>query len=179
MSRIPHAKREELSPEHQQIWDHIHAARSGGGGPYSMLLHVPALAGYVAATEDYFRLDSTLSDADREIVILAAARELGAHYPWMRHEARARQVGVRPEVIETLRAKGSLAGFTPREKLLAEIPLSLLRKHGLSNELFARAELELSRRQLVEVIALIGHYSTIGFVANTFEIPAPAGSRTF
>ena len=179
MSRIPHAKRDELSPEHQQIWDHIHAVRSGGGGPYSMLLHVPALAGYVAATEDYFRLDSALSDADREIVILAAARELGAHYPWMRHEARARQVGVRSEVIETLRAKSSLAGFTPREKLLADIPLSLMREHGLSDELFARAERELSRRQLVEVIALVGHYSTIGFVANTFQIPAPEGSRTF
>lgn len=179
MSRIPHAKRNELSPEHQQIWDHIHAARSGGGGPYSMLLHVPSLAGYVAATEDYFRLDSALSDADREIVILAAARELGAHYPWMRHEARARQVGVRPEVIETLRAKGSLAGFTPREKLLADIPLSLVREHGLSDELFARAERELSRRQLVEVIALVGHYSTIGFVANAFDIKAPEGSQTF
>jgi 4-carboxymuconolactone decarboxylase len=179
MSRIPHAKREELSPEHQQIWDHIHAVRSGGGGPYSMLLHVPALAGHVAATEDYFRLDSALSDADREIVILAAARELGAHYPWVRHEARARQVGVRPEVIETLRAKGSLTGFAPREKLLVDIPLSLVREHGLSDELFSRAEQELSRRQLVEVIALVGHYSTISFVANTFEIPAPAGSQTF
>jgi len=179
MSRIPSAKREELSPEHQQIWDHIHAARSGGGGPYSMLLHVPALAGYVAATEDYFRLDSALSDADREIVILAAARELGAHYPWMRHEARARQSGVRLEVIETLRAKGSIAGFTAREKLLAEIPLSLLRDHRLPDELFSRAERELDRRQLVEVIALVGHYSTIGFVANAFELPAPAGSQTF
>ena len=179
MSRIPHAKRDELSPEHQQIWDHIHAVRSGGGGPYSMLLHVPALAGYVAATEDYFRLDSALSDADREIVILAAARELGAHYPWMRHEARARQVGVRSEVIETLRAKSCLAGFTPREKLLADIPLSLMREHGLSDELFARAERELSRRQLVEVIALVGHYSTIGFVANTFGIKAPEGRQTF
>ena len=179
MSRIPSAKREELSPEHQQIWDHIHAARSGGGGPYSMLLHVPALAGYVAATEDYFRLDSALSDADREIVILAAARELGAHYPWMRHEARARQAGVPSEVIETLRAKGSIAGFAAREKLLAEIPLSLLRNHRLPDELFSRAERELDRRQLVEVIALVGHYSTIGFIANAFELPAPAGSQTF
>ena len=179
MSRIPSAKREELSTEHQGIWDHIHAARSGGGGPYSMLLHVPALAGHVAATEDYFRLNSALSDADREIVILAAARELGAHYPWMRHEIRARQAGVRAEVIETLRAKGSLAAFTPREKLLAEIPLSLAREHGLSDDLFARAERELTRRQLVEVIALVGHYSMIGFVANTFAIKAPEGSQTF
>lgn len=179
MSRIPRAKREELSPEHQQIWDHIHAARTGGGGPYSMLLHVPTLAGHVAATEDYFRLNSALSDADREIVILAAARQLGARYPWMRHEIRARQAGVRNEVIETIRAKGSFAGFTPREKLLAEIPVSLTREHGLSDDLFARAERELTRRQLVEVIALVGHYSMIGFVANTFDIKAPEGSQTF
>jgi 4-carboxymuconolactone decarboxylase len=179
MSRIPHAKRDELSPEQQKIWDHIHAVRTGGGGPYSMLLHVPALAGHVAATEDYFRLDSALSDADREIVILAAARELGAHYPWVRHEARARQVGVRTEVIETLRAQGSRAGFTPREQLLTDIPLSLVREHGLSDELFARAERELNRRQLVEVIGLVGHYSTISFVANTFQIPKPEGSQTF
>jgi 4-carboxymuconolactone decarboxylase len=179
MSRIPSAKREELSTENQKIWDHIHAVRTGGGGPYSMLLHVPPLAGHVAATEDYFRLNSALSDADREIVILAAARELGAHYPWMRHEARARQAGVRNEVIETLRAKGSVAGFTPREKLLAEIPLSLMREHGLSDDLFARAQVELNRRQLIEAIALVGHYSMIGFIANTFQLPAPAGSRTF
>ena len=179
MSRIPSAKREELSAEHQQIWDHIHAARSGGGGPYSMLLHVPTLAGHIAATEDYFRLHSTLSDADREIVILAAARELGAHYPWMRHEIRARQAGVRGEVIETLRAKRSIAGFTPREKLLAEIPLSLMREHRLSDDLFARAERELSRRQLIEAIALVGHYSAIGFIANAFDLKAPEGSQTF
>jgi len=52
MSRIPRANREALSPEHQQIWDRINAARSGGAGPYSMLLHVPVLAGHLAATED-------------------------------------------------------------------------------------------------------------------------------
>jgi hypothetical protein len=86
---------------------------------------------------------------------------------------------VRNEVIETFRAKGSLASFTAREKLLAEIPLSLVREHGLSDDLFARAQGELNRRQLIEAIALVGHYSMIGLVANTFQIPAPAGSRTF
>ena len=179
MSRIPKANRESLSTEQQKIWDHIHAARKGGGGPYSMLMHVPELAARVAATEDYFRLESALSDADREIVILTAARELGAHYPWVRHEARARQTGVRDEVIETIRAKGSFTGFTPREKLLAEIPLSLMRDHGLSDDLFGRAQRELNRRELIEVVALVGHYSTIGFIANSFDIEAPAGSHTF
>lgn len=80
MSRIPRARREDLSPEHQKIWDHIHAVRSGGGGPYSVLLHSPAMAQHLAATEDYFRTSSLLPDADREIIILTAAREVDARY---------------------------------------------------------------------------------------------------
>ena len=96
MSRLPRAKREELSPEHQKIWDQINAARSGGGGPYSMLLHSPAMAQHIAATEDYFRTSSLLPDADREIIILTAAREVDARYAWSRHEVRAHKVGIRP-----------------------------------------------------------------------------------
>jgi 4-carboxymuconolactone decarboxylase len=178
MTRIPRATRDELSAEDQQIWDRIHAARSGGG-PYSMLLHVPALAGCLAETEDYFRLRSALPDADREIIILTAAREMEAHYPWTRHEIRAHNAGVRPEVIETIRSKGSFEKFTAREKFLSEFTLSLLREHRLSDALFARAEREFTRRQLIEAVGLVGHYGTIGMVVNVFEVPAPEGSKTF
>ena len=84
MSRMPRAQREDLSADHQKIWDHINTARSGGGGPYSMLLHSPAMAQHFAATEDYFRNNSLLPDSEREIIILTAARERtesrGAHY---------------------------------------------------------------------------------------------------
>jgi 4-carboxymuconolactone decarboxylase len=179
MTRIPRATRDQLSAEDQPIWDRIHAARSGGGGPYSMLLHVPALAGRLAETEDYFRLHSALPDADREIIILTAARELEAHYPWTRHEIRAHHAGVRPEVIETIRAKGSFEKFSVHEKFLAEFTLSLLREHKLSAELFACAEQELTRRQLIEAVGLVGHYGAISLVVNVFEVPAPEGSKTF
>jgi hypothetical protein len=37
----------------------------------------------------------------------------------------------------------------------------------------------LSRRQLIEAIALVGHYSAIGFVVNAFDVKAPEGSKTF
>jgi len=105
MSRLPAVKREDLTSDHQQIWDRIHAKRSGGGGPYSMLMHSPAMADHLAATEDYFRDHSLLADADREIIILTAAREVDARYAWSRHEIRAHNVGIRPEVIEALRTK--------------------------------------------------------------------------
>ena len=179
MSRIPRANRDDLTPEQQKIWDHIHAARSGGGGPYSMLLHVPALAGHLAATEDYFRLNSALPDADREVIILTAARRLGAHYPWMRHEIRAHKANIAGDVIEALRADAPLEQFGGRQRLLVELTGTLLRDQRLPDELFARAEKELGRTQLIETIALIGHYFTIGLVVNAFEVKAPEGSKTF
>ena len=179
MSRVPAVTRESLSPENQVIWDRITAHRSGAGGPYSVFMHLPALADRVASVEDYFRFNASLPTVDKELVILAVARELGAHYPWTRHERRAREANMRAELLETLRANGPVDRMTPRERLLVEIVRSLLRERGLSEELFARAQKELSREQLVETIALIGHYSTVGYVVNAFDVKAPEGSRTF
>ena len=179
MSRIPAASRDGLSPQDQNIWDRIAAVRTGMGGPYSMLMHVPALAERIAATEDYFRFNSGLADSDREIIILATARELGAHYPWTRHEIRARKAQISDEVIEAIRQEAPLTGLSPRQTLLVEIARALLRGHQLSGELFTRAESELGRKQLVEVVALIGHYSTIGFVVNSFDVEPPPGVKTF
>ncbi len=179
MSRLPVVNREALSPEDQAVWDRIAAVRTGVRGPFGVLIHVPALADRVAALEDYFRFNAALPAADRELVILAAAREMGARYAWTRHEARGRQVGTRSEAIEAVRANGALAGLTPRERLLVEIVRALLRGRTLPEELFARGLAELGRQQLVETVALTGHYSLIGLVVNGFDVAPPDDSRTF
>lgn len=179
MSRLPRAKREELSPEHQTIWDRINAARSGGGGPYSMLLHSPPMAQHFAATEDYFRTSSLLPDADREIIILTAAREVEARYAWSRHEVRAHKAGIRREVIEALRAQAPAEQFTGKERLLVEFTRTLMQQHTLPAELFARMEQEFGRAKFIEAVGLLGHYITIGTVIRLFEVEPPAGTRTF
>lgn len=183
MSRLPNVTRDGLSPEDQKIWDRIAAVRvgvrTGAGGPFGVLMHLPALADRVAALEDYFRFDAALPAVDRELVILAAAREMGARYAWVRHEARGREVGTRTEAIETVRANGSLDKLTPRERLLVEIVRSLLRERRLSDELFAHALAELGRQQLIETVTLTGHYGLVALVVNGFDVPPPIGSVTF
>ena len=86
---------------------------------------------------------------------------------------------MRSDAVEALRVNKVLDALTPRERLLVEIVRSLLREHRLSDELFSRGLAELGAEQLVETIALIGHYSLIGSVVNAFGIAAPAGSVTF
>lgn len=179
MSRLPPVSRDALSLENQAVWDRIAAVRTGVRGPFGVLIHVPALADRVAALEDYFRFDAALPAADRELVILATAREMGARYPWIRHEARGREVGTRTEAIEAVRANGTLEGLRPRERLLVEIVRGLLRSRVLSDELFASGLAELGRQQLVEAVALAGHYSLIGLVVNGFDVAPPDDSSTF
>ena len=119
MSKLPNATREAMTPEQQKIWDKIHEGRTGGGGPYSMLMHSPEMAQHFAATEDYFRNNSLLPDADREMIILTAAREVEAHYAWTRHEIRAHKVGVKPEVIEAIRAHARSDSNSPAQNKTA------------------------------------------------------------
>ena len=178
--RLPPVKREELSPENQERWDRIMAGRSsGGGGPYSALIHAPKLADQLSTVENYFRKESALAEPDREIIILSVVREFEAHFPWTRHELRAHQVGVRDEVIETLRAKGSLEKLNPRERLIVEMVRSLLREHHLPKAVFTLGLADLGPERMVELVGLVGHYVMISCAANTFEISAPEGSKTF
>jgi 4-carboxymuconolactone decarboxylase len=179
MSKLPNATRDGLSAEQLQIWDRIFEGRTGGGGPYSMLMHSPAMAQHFAATEDYFRNHSLLPDADREIIILTAAREVSAHYAWTRHEIRAHKVGIRPEVIEALRARADVDKFSAKEKLLVEFTRTLMNRHELPEKLFAQMENEFGHAKFIEAVGLLGHYITIGTVIRMFDVRPPAGTKTF
>jgi 4-carboxymuconolactone decarboxylase len=173
MARLPAADREALAPEDQAVWDRIAAVRSGVRGPYGVLMHVPPLADRIRALEDYFRFDADLPGPDREVVILVAAREMEARYAWARHEHRAQEEGTRQEVVNAVRTGASLEGLTRRERLLVEITRALLRSRQLTDAQYAEALAELGERQLIELVALAGHYSLIGLTLGAFEVPQP------
>ena len=180
MSRLPTMDRESLSPEDQTIWDGIAANRRGGvRGPYAALMHVPKLAHQVAALQDYFTENARLPAADRELVVLATAREMGAHFAWARHEERGIEVGTRFEAIDAVRAAGGLDALTAHERLLVELAHALLRTRALPRTLYDRALAELGQTQLIETVTLVGYYSLIGVVINGFEVPPPEGVPTF
>jgi hypothetical protein len=72
-----------------------------------------------------------------------------------------------------------LEQLTIRERLLVEIVRTLLRTHTLPEALYRQALAELGRQQLIEAIALAGHYSLIGLTVNAFDVAPPDNSSTF
>ena len=180
MSRAPEASRESLSPRGQQAWDHIAGTRGGVAGPYQVLIQVPALAERVADLGTYLRFEGLLAGADRELAILVVAREIGSRYEWVGHAAIARREGVRPEAIEIVRTQGSPDGLSGRERLIVELVRTLHREHRIPDELFAAAEAELGREQLVELVGLAGYYGLIALVLVGYQVePKADGARPF
>jgi 4-carboxymuconolactone decarboxylase len=176
MTRVPEPKREDLSPEGQKAYDAIAASRGRVGGPFQVLLHHPVLAERVAAVGHELRFNGTLPGADRELGILAAGREVGALYEWAAHEPLALREGTRAEAIAVVKEQRPTDGLTPREGLIIDTVRALFREHRLSDDLYARAEGDLGRQTLVELVTLAGYYGLIGFTLNAFDVDLPVGA---
>jgi len=54
----------------------------------------------------------------------------------------------------------------------------LLREHRLTDAQFARAEAELGRRALLELVTLAGYYGMIAGILNAYEVDLPAGATS-
>jgi hypothetical protein len=60
-----------------------------------------------------------------------------------------------------------------------EFTRTLMNRHELPDELFARMEKEFGHAKFIEAVGLLGHYITIGTVIRMFDVRPPAGTTTF
>ena len=104
---------------------------------------------------------------------------MNVRYPWSRHEIRARQVGMRAEALETLRADAPLDALNDHERLIVEMTRALLHERRMPEEMFVRARAELGEQRLVETVGLVAHYNFISLVARTFDLDVSQGTVTF
>ncbi|HEY7142134.1 MAG TPA: carboxymuconolactone decarboxylase family protein [Methylomirabilota bacterium] len=176
MTRVPEPSREQLDPSTRAIYDRIAATRGGLRGPYGVLLNHPALCEHVAALGEQLRFHSVLSGADRELAILAAGREAESPYEWAAHEPIALREGTRPEAIAIVRDGAPTRGLRPREALIVDTVRAIYRAHRLSSDEFTRAEAELGRQRLIELVTLAGYYGMIAGILNAFEVDLPPGA---
>jgi 4-carboxymuconolactone decarboxylase len=174
MARLPRPKHEDLPPEAETAWK-LSANPDGSlRGPHNALLYVPPISERVAELGDHLRNHGALSGPERELAIIATAREGEARFAWQAHEAAGRREGMRPEAIEVVRSLGPVDALTPREQLIIRVARSLAREHGLSDSLFEEARAEFGTERLVELVALCGYYRLVGYVLNAFQVDLPA-----
>jgi 4-carboxymuconolactone decarboxylase len=174
--------RESLDAAGQAVWDdRIKQVGNVPTGHFNVMMYAPELSNRVAKLESYFRFDATMSKKEREFVTLCVVREGEARFGWGRHEPRAKELGVAPEVIDLVRNKAPLEKFPDEYKLLVEFARELAgTRKPLPEELFNRAKAAWGERKTIEMIALIAHYTLVGVLINGYAVEArPGDGLTF
>ena len=182
--RFPFLTRDQLTPEAQDIWDRRCAAVNAKalGGHFNVMMHSPGLCDKVSELEGYFRFDAGLSKHDREFITIVVLRKAAARFAWARHEQRSIQDGVPADVVELIRRQAPLAGTPEPYRLMTEFARTLtFATEELPRDLFERMIAAKGMPWVLNVIALVGHYSLVATTIHGFGIHAreEVDGRTF
>ncbi len=179
MVRVPYISREDLPADKRAVYDHIERTRGGIDGKgmpnsFRLLLNSPDAAEAVGGLGEHVRLRSKLNPAIRETAILGVARALNSQYVWAHHEPVARSVGVRPQVIESIRQGRAPMGLPPKEGVFAQAGKEFVRSGALSERTFQAVEHLLGPQGAVELVIVIGYYVMLNSVLASLGIELDA-----
>ena len=164
----------ELPADRHAEFDRIVEILHRVGGPFGVLMYSPGLAQKVCEAGAHVRLNSTLKPVERELAILAVAREKDAAYEWASHVRTGRQQGMREEAIKAVRNRGDVSQLEPDERDIVTFVRQLLRTNRVEQALFDQLMQRHGERWLVELAATVGQYQYISAINNTFDLQPAA-----
>jgi 4-carboxymuconolactone decarboxylase len=175
---MPRAKvitsKADVAPDGQAAADAVLKIFGHIRGPFSVLLHSPALAEKLAPMVGFVRDDTIVEPPLRFAAILAAARECDAPYVWAAQVAQARKHKIREELIDHIRARGDPAKLPAQERDVMNYALQLTRTHRVDQALFDTLNKRHGVKWLVELTAVLNFFVFVSGIANAFEVDVPA-----
>ncbi|TVS02822.1 MAG: carboxymuconolactone decarboxylase family protein [Rhodobacteraceae bacterium] len=139
---------------------------------YRVMAHHPALLRAWEALRMHVVTQNALGRVRAEIVILRLAHRLGSSYEWNQHVVRGLRLGLSAARITAL--EGPLSGMPEEDALLAGAVDSLLDTAHLDKEHLTRLEARVGREGVLDLMATVGMYMTLGFLLRTTDAPLDA-----
>ena len=176
MPRLPPlTAKSDLPAEHQSVADAVVKVFGHIRGPFSMLLHSPQFAVHLLPLVTFVRESSVIEPNLRFAGILTAAREREAAYVWAAQVEQAHKNGIRPELIDLIRAKGDPAKLPEDERDVVSYVRQLMRTNRVDAATFDALKKKHSAQWMVELTAIVNFFSFVAGICNAFEVSPPPG----
>lgn len=175
MARLPVVTRDMVPEEFKQAFDEVTAPSNGAitGGPGSITINSPEMALRRGHLTNYLRYETKFSQATLELAILTAARAMDCPYIWNAHAPAARKAGVADALVDALRDNKPLPAMSEDEAAIVAYGKEWFANHKVGPQTFQTALDRFGAQYLVELTALMGHYSQTAFFLNAFEVQLP------
>ena len=156
------------------MFDRIMASPRGGvRGPYPALMRHPELARVQELYGHHVRYNNALPERLKELAILVTARHWSAQYEWYAHRSLAEKQGVSPAVCDAIARGETPSGLDEAERAIYAFTSMLLRTRAVDDATFAGVKARFGDKGVLDLIALIGHYTTVALILNVDRHPIP------
>jgi len=171
-----------FSPIADADWpDQIHDLRAGFAGSlnvYRVMAHHPGLLRAWTTLREHVVRQSSLGAVRSEVVILRTGHNMGSHYEWVHHTLRGREHGMSDARIQSM--AGPLSAMQAEDAVFAQAVDQLCQTGAMDTDTQAKLAALVGKHGVLDVIATVGFYTTLGFILNSFAVPLePATEAAF
>ena len=139
---------------------------AGALNVYRTMAHHPALLSAWAPLRQHVVKENALGPELTEVVILRAALLMGSAYEWAHHVSRALALGFSEQRINDIR--GTPEGI---DGLIVNAVDALFDERMLAKAQEAELAEAIGRKAVIDLIAMVGFYSVLGYLLNTYDTP--------
>ena len=184
------AEPQRLAPLPRERWDDdvIAAFRAGipgaaadrflSDGPDTLrmpnalatLVHHPALAGPFFTFNGVLLYQPALDPRQRELMVLRVAWRTRSTYEWVQHVRLGHRYDVTPDDVDAIAHGADAERWTATEAALLRATDQLLDNYRIDDETWAQLAKELDERQLVEVVFVVGCYTSLAMAFNSLGV---------
>ena len=164
-----------LRPLGDEDWpaelQHMLPGFAGKLNVYRLMAHHPPLLSAWADLRRHIVLENRLKPRELEIVILRTGHRLKSAYEWIHHTQRGKAAGLTADEIEAARRDPSHWTAGTSETMLMQAVDELIDEARLSAGLVRDLRAKIGIDGILDLMATVGMYTTLGFLTNTFEPP--------
>ena len=176
--RMPPLDPKTMTPAQAKAAQALAAGPRGGvKGPFIPLLRSPELMDRLQKVGEYLRFHSALPGRISELVILAVARQWTQQFEWFVHVPLALDAGVKRETLASLAEGRRPEAMATDEEIAYDLCDELVRNKGVAEATYRRAVQQFGEQGVVDMLGLLGYFTTVSMVMNVARTPPPANDR--
>ena len=156
---------------------HLRDDFAGRLNVYRVMAHHPDLLASWRDLRAHVVTRNALGAVRLEIAILRTAVRLGSDYEWSHHVDRSRALGMEDERIFSV--AGSPDAMLPEDAVIARCVDTLLDRTRLEPAELEALERLVGKPGVLDLMATVGFYKSLGCIAETFAIPLDDGVEPF
>jgi 4-carboxymuconolactone decarboxylase len=173
---MPPIAAEQMTPAQRAAAQEMAAGPRGAViGPFIPALRSPELTRRLQKVGEYLRYEPAVPPRLREMAILLVARDWTQNFEWDVHAPIAEAEGLPRAIIDAIAAGRRPTPMPPEEALLYGFYMELQQTRGMTDTTYAEAVAALGEQGVVDLVGIIGYYTTLAMMMNVARTPLPAG----